>query len=276
LQTIPKAVSHYLATGEADPMHPEWPGQNFLEKVTNANRGLRDALIEAVLKRVKPLTPRATPTLGDLVSTTRSKVSPMVNGLFPADERPAVLAALEGSVVFLTPENIESILRTSPWLSSCWDLANMYLLERAAEPLSPEAPAIVGMSEETTCYLSLDYLDSQEREPYSDYLVHEAAHVFHNCKRSTTGLNETRCKDFLLNIDYRKRETFAYSCEAYSRILSLTTTSKQRSEALEAHSKGLLPGDNRMDLDEYLEILAAAIRPGNGWKRILQACAASH
>ena len=268
-------VAHYLATGDAGQNQWDWPGQNFVEVEINGSRILRDALVAAVLERVPTSEQRATPHLGDLVELTRDKVAPMVNGLFAMDERSTILATLERSVIFLTPENIESQLRASSWLSSSWDLANMYLLERGAEPLSPDAPSLVGMSEETTCYLSLTYLGSQEREPFSDYLVHEAAHVFHNTRRCTIGLAETRSKESLLNIDFRKRETFAYACEAYSRILSLASTPKLRREALQVHANGPLPGDSRMDQEEYLEILSAAVGPGNGWKRILKACAPS-
>ena len=86
---------------------------------------------------------------------------------------------------------------------------------------------------------------------------------------------ETRNKESLLNIDFRKRETFAYASETYSRILSLASTPKLRREALQVHANGPLPGDSRMDQAEYLEILSAAVEPGNGWKRILKACAPS-
>jgi hypothetical protein len=270
-----KVVAHYLATGDMDRDNWDFPGQNYMEVEINGSRILRDALVAAVLERVPTSEQRATPHLGDLVTITRDKVEPMVNGLFAPDERSIVLATLERSVIFLTPENIESLLRASSWLSSSWDLANIYLLERGAEPLSPDAPSLMGMSEETTCYLSLTYLGSQEREPFSDYLVHEAAHVFHNTRCSTIGLAETRNKQSLLNIDFRKRETFAYACEAYSRILSLASTPKLRREALQVHANGPLPGDTRMDQEEYLEILAAAVGPGNGWQRILKACAPS-
>ena len=271
-----KAVAHYLATGDTDRNHWDWPGQNYMEVEINCSRILRDALVAAVLERVPTSKQTTTPHLGDLVALTRDKVSPMVNGLFPMGERSIVLATLERSVIFLTPENIESLLRASSWLSSSWDLANMYLLERGAEPLSPDAPSVVGMSEETICYLSLAYLGSQEREPFSDYLVHEAAHVFHNTRRCTIGLTETRSRESLLNIDFHKRETFAYACEAYSRILSLASTPKLRREALQVHANGPLSGDSRMDQEEYLKILSAAVGPGNGWKRILKACAPSH
>ena len=270
-----RAVAHFLATGDTDPNARFWPGQNFLEAATNANCILRDALVAAVLERVPPADQKDTPSFDDLVTLTRAKVEPMVNGLFPATERAAVLDALQHSVVFLTPEKVVELLRSSPYLSTSWKLAGMYLLERGAEPLFDDAPSIVGMSEETTCYLTLDYFPSLEREPFSDYLVHEAAHVFHNCKRGTIGLTETRSKDFLLGIDYQKRETFAYACETYSRILASASTLQGRRDALAAYSAGPLPSDRSVDIGEYLDILSVAIGARNGWKRILQACAPS-
>jgi len=269
-----EAVDHYLQTGEHDPNNWNWPGQNFVEAEINAHRTMREALISAVLERAPRQAQAPTPHISNLAALTRAKVTPMVNGLFPLIERPAIMKALESSVVFLTPDNIEATLCASPWLHTTWSLANMYLLERGAEPLSPQAPAIVGLSQETTCYLSLDYLDSLEQYPFADYLVHEAAHVFHNCKRSTVGLAETRSREFLLNIDYAKRETFAYACEAYSRILMLADSPKGRREALLEHSQQSLPAEAGVDQQEYLDILAQAVGARNGWKRILKACAA--
>jgi hypothetical protein len=103
--------------------------------------------------------------------------------------------------------------------------------------------------------------------------VHEAAHIFHNCKRATLGLGETRRREYLLNIDYTKRETFAYACEAYSRIVSLAAGVRERQEALAQHAEGPLPPDDRVDHDEYLDILGEAVRARNGWQRILKLCA---
>ena len=40
-------------------------------------------------------------------------------------------------------------------------------------------------------------------------MVHEVAHIFHNCKRRNAGLPETRRKEWLLDIEFRKRETLA-------------------------------------------------------------------
>ena len=267
------AIKHYVKTGDYDPNDWNWPGQNFMEVVTNADHAMREGLIKAVLKRAPRHAKLPTPPIDNLVEMTRAKVQPMVNGLFPQLERAIVMKTLEASVIFLTPWNIECVLRDSPWLHTTWDLANMYLLQQGAQPLSPEAPSIVGLSQETSCYISLEYLKEPVDDPFADYLVHEAAHVFHNCRRCSIGLPETRTRSALLQIQYAKRETFAYACEAYSRILTIGDSGKSRRNALELHAQGPLPNDDVLDRNEYLDILREAVSARNGWKRILQACA---
>lgn len=108
---------------------------------------------------------------------------------------------------------------------------------------------------------------------FADYLVHESAHVCHKCRRCSIGLPDTRTRNTLLQIHYAKRETFAYACEAYSRILTMGVSAKSRRNALELHAQGPLPNDDVLDRNEYLDILREAVSARNGWKRILQACA---
>ncbi|WP_176416596.1 hypothetical protein [Myxococcus sp. AM010] len=207
----------------------------------------------------------------DIVSLTRRKVEPMVRGLFPRAEQDAVLAVLERSVVFVTPANIVQVLLKSSWLNTAWDLANLYLLGVGAELLGGDAPRILGLSEHTTCYVSLSYFD--EESPFADFLVHEAAHVFHNCKRRTAGLPETRRRKWLLDIDYRKRETFAYACEAYSRILETGGSRQARMALADDYVASAAPCDERVSLSEVVEFVREAAAARNGWKRILARCA---
>ena len=207
----------------------------------------------------------------DVEAFVRTKISPMVQGLFPADEQPAVIEMLSRSVIFLTSGNIESVLQTTSFLSTAWALANLYLLSRGVELLSSDAPEIVGLSEGTTCYVSTAYF--HRKGHLEDFVVHEAAHIFHNCKREMIGLPETRRREWLLDIDFAKRETFAYSCEAYSRILELGKTPLDRFRLLSDHAGGPMPPDDRVDKDEYVDILREAVSARNGWKRILDRCA---
>jgi len=194
----------------------------------------------------------------------------MIHGLFPQAERDVVVGVLERSVVFLTPENIAEVLEKVSFLSTAWDLANLYLTGIGAPCLGEEAIQLEGLSEETTCFVSMRYFSQNDR--FADFIVHEAAHIFHNCKRETIGLPRTRTREWLLEIDYRKRETFAYACEAYSRVLELSSSRGQRKALLDEYAATSLTGDKRVDDNEIVDILAEAISSRNGWKPILRRC----
>lgn len=200
----------------------------------------------------------------------RAKFTPMVQGLFLQKEQSVVLDLLERSVIFLTPATIKTSIEKTSWPSTAWNLANIYLASLGVKSLSDETPAIVGLSEETTCYVSMDYFGNHN--PLEDYVIHEAAHIFHNCKREMIGLHSTRRREWLLEIDFAKREIFAYSCEAYSRILEHTKTCSERIQLLSEHAESQTMPDNRVDEDEYLDILREAVSARNGWKRILERC----
>lgn len=194
----------------------------------------------------------------------------MVQGLFPVHEQESVLDVLGRSVVFLMPATIDKVLEQTPWLSTAWDLANLYLAGIGAELLADDAPALLGLSEGTTCYFSAEYFGAPGR--FDDFLVHEAAHIFHNCKRRTIGLRETRRREWLLEIEFAKRETFAYACETYSRIHDLGQGLRSRQALLAEYAQGPMPADDRLDVDDYLDILREAVAARNGWKRILALC----
>jgi hypothetical protein len=113
----------------------------------------------------------------------------------------------------------------------------------------------------------------QPNGQFDDFVVHEAAHIFHNCNRQMIGLPEVRGQERLLDIDFGKRETFAYACEAYSRILELGDSIAARRALLSQLQNGPLPPDERVDASEYIHVLQEATAARNGWKRILRVCA---
>ncbi|SAK74592.1 hypothetical protein AWB75_04164 [Caballeronia catudaia] len=269
-QRLDSEVHRYLASGDYDSNFAGWPGNNFVDVAQRATQCLKTALAEETLRRAHGFRTRVS-LPDDLHAWAHDKLAPMVCGLFPAAERSIILDTLARSVVFLTPDNIAAVLAEQRWLSTAWEVANLYLAGVGAPVLSEEARGIVGLSEETTCFVSIVYFE--ETDPFADFVVHEAAHVFHNCKRATVGLGESRRKEYLLNVDYSKRETFAYACEAYSRIVSLGAGVRQQQAALEQHAKASLPPDDRVDHDEYLDILRDATSARNGWQKILKRCA---
>jgi hypothetical protein len=267
--TINDEVERYLRTGETDPHHAAWSG-SFMERANRAHDDLRGALVREVRRLTAGLTHGPLPEV-DTVALTRSKTEPMVRGLFPRAEQDAVLATLDRSVVFLTSANIEPLLLSQAWDNSAWTLANLYLASLGAELLAEDAPRLVGLSEETTCYVSPEYF--AEGDPFADFIVHEAAHIFHNCKRAAVGLHETRTKVWLLEIEYRKRETFAYSCEAYARVLERGKSPAERRALAEEYGRAVRIAEERADAVEVAGIVRAAAAARNGWKVILARCA---
>ena len=128
------------------------------------------------------------------------------------------------------------------------------------------------MSEETTCYVSPDYF-ADDDDPFADFIVHEAAHIFHNSRRRTIGLHETRRKEWLLDIEFTKRETFAYSCEAYARIVARAKSLPERPALAVEYASERRISAERVDPIEVASIVAEASNARNGWKVILARCA---
>ena len=263
-------IARYLSTGEHNGLYAAWPGESLMARARNGELALRRALISAVNDRAPAAkVPDALADL-DVEAFAREKLLPMVRGCFPASEQTAVLEMLGRSVIFLTADNIEAVLRTTPFVGTAWTLTNLYLLSLVAEPFSDDAPKIVGLSEGTTCYISTAYFQRESR--FEDFLVHEAAHVFHNCKRETIGLPKVRGREWLLEIDFRKREMFAYACEGFSRIIALGNTLAARRRLLTDIEKERVLSDDRVDVDDYIQTLRHAVCSSNGWKRILESC----
>jgi hypothetical protein len=275
--SIRAEVDRYLRTGRTDVRHSAWPSDSFLERAFQARDDLRGALVAEVQRRTAGLPFPSIPGPEQTVALTRSKAEPMVRGLFPRAEQDTVHALVERSVVFLHPSNIAFVLREESFDHAAWDLANLFLGSVGAELLGPEAPAIVGLSQEATCFVSPVYF--QEEDPFADFVVHEVAHIFHNCKRRTAGLRATRTREWILDIQFARRETFAYSCEAYARIVERAPHFRDRGALAAEFAQRFASSDERVDSAEVADIVVEASARRNGWKTILARCApppASH
>ena len=157
-RAVAQEIERYLRTGESDPYRSAWSG-GFLQREERAHDDLRNALVREIRRLTAGLSQEPLPE-SDTVSLTRAKVEPMVRGLFPKAEQDLVLAMLERSVIFVTGANIESLLLECSFDGSAWTLANLYLASVGAELLGEDAPRLVGLSEETTCYVSPEYFPS--------------------------------------------------------------------------------------------------------------------
>jgi len=266
--TIADEIERYLLTGETDLLHTAWSG-DFMQRAERTHEDLRGALVSAVRQRVEGLKPPPEPD-ADTVTLTRAKVAPMIRGLFARAEQDTVLAALEQSVVFVTSANIEQLLFGRGFDSTAWTIANLYLGGFGAKLLGDDAPDIVGFSVAATCFVSPQYF--AEEDPFADFVVHEVAHIFHNCKRAAIGLRQTRGKEWLLDIQYLKRETFAYACETYARVLERDKSRASRQALAEEYERESRISDERIEAKEIAGIVREAAAARNGWKVILARC----
>src|ERR1039458_2064694 len=80
-------------------------------------------------------------------------------------------------------------------------------------------------------------------------------------------------KVWLLDIEYRKRETFAYSCEAYARVLQRGKNPAERLALAEEYDREVRISEERADTAEVVGIVREAAAARNGWKGILARCA---
>ena len=263
-------IQRFVTTGDHDVLHVAWPGSDFLARAHAADSMLRSALIEEVRRRTKDQSPPSLPP-GFLAGPfVLGKVGPMVHGLFPAKERQTVLDIFEQSLWFVTHDNIEQLLAETSWLTSAWEIANLYLGSLGLLGLNDQPVGFVGFSEERTIYCSMSYF--QDQAPFADWVVHEAAHVFHNWKRDRAGLPCTRNREFLLEIAFTHRETFAYACEAYGRIQEQAKSPARRRQLLALYTQKHVPECECLARTELVSILAEAMDVRNGWALILRRC----
>ncbi|HEU4727036.1 MAG TPA: hypothetical protein VFT22_04085 [Kofleriaceae bacterium] len=168
----------------------------------------------------------------------------------------------------MTSETIEPLILNHSWDRSAWDLANLYLLSVGAKFLGKEAPRLVGISEEMTCYVSPDYF--AEDDPFADFIVHEAAHIFHNCKRRAP-------RDAHEGVAARHRVPAARDLRVLVRGLRLHRRPREepgRAPGLAAdHGSERRISDERVDPSEVASIVAEAASARNSWKVILARCA---
>jgi len=272
--SIEDDVAGYLATGHVDAHAWDlYPGWTMLEKTTNRTRTLRDALVARVLELGRGHEPPQAPSEAGRSALLFDKLDPMVCSLFPTAEQALVLDLVMRAVVFLDEATTLKTIRETNWDHTAWDIARIWLDSIGAESLSEDDDGLLGLSEENTCYVSLVYFEGLKRDPFSDYVVHEVTHIFHNQKREQVGLPLRRKSEWMLDIEFRERETFAYACEVYGRIVKRTRRRDERLRLVDEFAERSHEAGGQADPDRLVDILREAVAARNGWKKILERCA---
>ena len=99
-----REVKRYLQTGDHDEKYAVWSGDGFFARAKVGDAVLRNALTEKIKTRQSGIRLPESRVPPDLAAFTRTKVTPMVRGLFSRSEQDVILNLLERSVVFLTPD----------------------------------------------------------------------------------------------------------------------------------------------------------------------------
>lgn len=266
-------VAHYLATGEHDPNNWRlYPGKTAMEQMAAQAETLRRALVLRVSRLEAGCDAVAVPADRTSRSYLELKLAPMVNGIFGPEDRAVVLETLVESITFLTRDEVYRVLTESGWPRTNWDVARIWLDSIGAEPLSSSADGLLGLSENQRCYVSLRYFEDLEADTFTDYVVHEAAHLLHNNKRRYLALPERGRSEWLLDLDFRKRELFAYACEFWSRISASAQARKDRMALIDELSPRLENFESEFDADEMEDMLRAVARARYPWRVLARAC----
>jgi hypothetical protein len=109
----------------------------------------------------------------------------------------------------------------------------------------------------------------ETKDPYSDVIVHETAHLLHYLKPRNFGLHVHRHQERFVDVEFRHRELFAFACEAYSRVV-LRGERKSRLAFAEKMQESAFsfPPDQ---LAEVAALVLEAARARNGWRVIREA-----
>jgi hypothetical protein len=269
--SVTDAIDEFLRTGHTDPRYLAWPGSGFMARAERAEDELTEALVAELWKRAAGKSWRDRVQVpADMTAYTRSKVAPMVRGLFARAEHEPILQLLERSAVIVTDDTVEPIVRASGFLSTRWDVVSLYLLSLDAEVLGDDERAAVGFSENFRSYVTPQYF--QQREPFVDFLLHECAHVLHDARLETVGLRATRSRERLVELEFRERETFAYSCEAFATIAAGRSPAEREDLAAQLPERRPYP-KWAVDVAKVEEIVSEAAPMRNGWKHVLERCA---
>jgi hypothetical protein len=106
-------------------------------------------------------------------------------------------------------------------------------------------------------------------DPYSDVVVHEAAHLLHYLKPEHYGLHVRRGQERFVDVEFRHRELFAYACEAYSRVVLQGERRKRISFADKMRADAF--SFARDEFESVVELVIAGAAARNGWRVIRKA-----
>ena len=241
-------------------------GFNENEAYTRASKTALRSLF-GLLAELLPAEARTTPQVGP--ETIRRRIEPMVKGLVQDDWQEVALRELtartfvlnfQGARTAMDAELATSFMGTARQI--LWALYGDY----------GRKPERIDMGCDGVCagefaHVTLSAYES--KDPYTDVIVHEAAHLLHYLKPRHYRLHTRRGQERFVDVEFRHRELFAFACEAYSRVV-LQGGRKSRIAFAEKMHDGAFSFP-RSQVEEVAALVLGAARARNGWRVIREA-----
>lgn len=204
-----------------------------------------------------------------LPEAIRQRFEPMVRGLVQADWQEVALHELTRRTFILNFPGTKAAMAAE--MKTCYLGAARQILWAFFEDhgLKPEEIDIKcdGLSAGEFAHVRSSALLIDD--PYSDVVVHEAAHLLHYLKPEHYGLHVRRGQERFVDVEFRHRELFAYACEAYSRVVLQGERRKRISFADKMRADAF--SFARDEFESVVELVIAGAAARNGWRVIRKA-----
>ena len=215
-------------------------------------------LLPAAVQSAPPIPP----------DTVLRHIEPMVKGLVQGDWQEVGLRELAQRTFVLNFQGAKAAMEVelpscdmeSPW-RILWGLYGDYGLK--PDDIDMACDGLAGD------FAHVRWSAYQTKDPYSDVIIHEAAHLLHYLKPRNFGLHVRRHQERFVDIEFRHRELFAYACEAYSRVVPhrerklRIAFAEKMADAAFSFPQG--------QLGEIAALVLSAARARNGWRVIREA-----
>jgi hypothetical protein len=235
------------------------------EVYTGATKTALRNLFELLANLLPPEVQSSPPVAADSI---RQRIEPMVRGLVQEDWREVALREIAARTFVLNVPGaraaIEAELKTC-FTGSAWRVLWSLFGDHGLKPDDIE----VGCDGLAGDYAHVRWSAYETKDPYSDVVVHEAAHMLHYLKPSHYRLQVRRGQERFVDIEFCHRELFAYASEAYSRVI-LHAERKSRIAFAEKMQEGAFSFP-RAELADVSALVLEAARARNGWRVIREA-----
>ena len=235
------------------------------EAYTRAAKTALRTLLHLLASLLPPEAQSASPVPPE---TIRRRIQPMVAGLVQRDWQEVALREATTRTFVLNFQGAKAAMDaelSTCFLGSAWRILWALFGDHGLKPddVEMECDGLAGD------FAHVRWSAYEATDPYSDVVVHEAAHLLHYLKPLHYGLLVRRGQERFVDVEFCHRELFAFACEAYSRVV-LHGERRSRLSFAEKMFEGAFSFP-RGHIEEVASLVLSAARARNGWRVIREA-----